>query len=358
MAVPYSDITPESIKQDILAELSGTVETREGSYANTLVSPAAYQMWLAYQLVPYFLQMAFPDETSGEFIDSRAADFGLYRTEGQRAAVKLQFEPAYEGKSADVPAGTRVYTEDGLGFATTEDAAWSGGVGIAMAQAEAVGRMYNVAAGSVTVMGRNLSGIAGVTNPEAACGGTDEETDAALLARYREHLQRPISSGNRNHYIAWAKEVSGVSFAACVPLWNGPGTVKVIIGGPGMAPVDETVVTDAAAHIEEERPIGAAVTVVSASARAISVTATVTLAQGAAAEEVKTQLTQALNAMFGKFAFGETKLVRYSRCLALLLDCDGVEDYSAFTLDGGQANLSLGIQETPVVGTVTITAGG
>lgn len=358
MAVPYSGITPESIKQDILAELSGTVETREGSYANTLVSPAAYQMWLTYQLVPYFLQMAFPDDSSGEFIDSRAADFGLYRTAGEKAAVTLRFERAGSGETPEVPAGTRAYTEDGLGFVTTEGAVWADGYAEAAAQAESQGRMYNVAAESITVMGRNLPGIAGVTNPEAAYGGTDEETDAALLARYREHLQRPASSGNKNHYIAWAKEVSGVGHAACVPLWNGPGTVKVILGGPDMAPVDSAVVTAAAAHIEAERPIGAAVTVVSALAKVINVTATVTLAAGTAAADVQRQLTAALTEMFGKFPFGAEKLIRYSRCLALLLDCDGVEDYSVFRINGGQANLTAEVQETPTVGTVTITAGG
>ena len=358
MAVPYSDITPESIKNEILEKLSGTVETREGSYVNTLVSPAAYQMWLAYQLVPYYLQMAFPDETSGEFIDSRAADFGLARTEGQKAEVTIRFEGLYADKSVSVPAGTRVYTEDGLCFITTEDAAWSNGTGTAAAQAEANGIAYNVSAGSITVMGRNVAGIVSVTNPEAAYGGTDEETDAALLARYKEYLQRPITSGNKNHYIAWAKEVSGVSYAACVPLWNGAGTVKVIIGGPDMAPVDETIVTETAAHIEEERPIGAEVTVVSASAKIINVTAKVTLSGEATAETVKAQLEKALSEMFAGYTFGAEKTVRYSRCLNLLLGCDGVEDYSALTVNGGKVNIALGIEETPTVGTVTVTAGG
>lgn len=358
MAVPYSEITPESIKRDILEELSGTVETREGAYANTLVSPAAYQMWLVYQLVPYFLQMAFPDETSGEFIDSRAADFGLFRTEGQRAEVVLQFETASAGAAPEVPAGTKCYTEDGLCFVTTADAAWSEGVGTAPARAENVGRGYNVEAGSITVMGRNITGVTSVTNPAEAYGGTDEETDAALLARYREHLQRPISSGNKNHYIAWAKEVSGVEYAACVPIWNGPGTVKVVIAGPDMAPVDESIVTDTAEHIEEERPIGAAVTVVSARAKVIDAAATISLVQGFTAAEVKAQLTQAMGEMFRGFPFGEEKVVRHSRCLALLLDCDGVEEYSAFTLNGGQANVAVGLEETPTVGTVTITVGG
>ena len=56
MDVPYSDKTPESIKKAMLSQLEGTVEIREGSFANHLASPAAYQMWLVYQLVPWRME--------------------------------------------------------------------------------------------------------------------------------------------------------------------------------------------------------------------------------------------------------------------------------------------------------------
>ena len=108
MAGPYDSITPESIKQEILADLSGSAETREGSYANTLLSPGAYQIWLAYQMFPQIQMMIFPDASSGEYIDKRAADFGLQRTPGTYAEVGLTFT-AYAPTANVVPVGT----EDG-----------------------------------------------------------------------------------------------------------------------------------------------------------------------------------------------------------------------------------------------------
>lgn len=355
---PYESYTPESIKKAMLSQLEGTVEIREGSFANHLASPAAYQLWLVYQLVPWLMELVFPGETSGELIDMQAADFGLVRTPGVKARVALEFTALMSTSSPSVPAGTTVVTRDGLKFITLEAVSWSAGVGTALAEAAEIGRIYNVEANTITVMSRNVAGVAYVTNPAAAYGGADEETDAAFLTRYREYLQRPISSGNKNHYISWAKEVSGVINAQCVPIWDGPGTVKVIVAGPDKDPVDEDVIGEVAAHIEEERPIGAEVTVVTVTELAIDVSATVTLTAGVTAEEVKAELEASLAQMLLELPFGEATLARWSRCLALLLDCEGVEDYSAFTVNGGTTNVSVGQEQTPVVGTVTITEGG
>ncbi len=60
-------------------------------------------------------------------------------------------------------------------------------------------------------------------------------------------------------------------------LWNGNGTVKVILAGEDKLPVGEPICTAVAAHIEEERPIGANVTVVSVAALTMTVAANVTL---------------------------------------------------------------------------------
>ena len=45
---PYDELTPESIKVSMLSDLQvggADISTREGSYANTLVSVAAYQLF-------------------------------------------------------------------------------------------------------------------------------------------------------------------------------------------------------------------------------------------------------------------------------------------------------------------------
>ena len=46
----------------------------------------------------------------------------------------------------------------------------------------------------------------------------------------------------------------------------------------------------------------------------------------------------------------------YSRFLACLLGCEGVADYSALTVNGVSAALSVEAGKVPVTGTVTVTA--
>ena len=49
-----------------------------------------------------------------------------------------------------------------------------------------------------------------------------------------------------------------------LPIWNGPGTVKVILLGTHKKPVDSAIVQSCQEHMERVRPIGAQVTVESA----------------------------------------------------------------------------------------------
>lgn len=195
----------------------------------------------------------------------------------------------------------------------------------------------------------------GVTNAAAATGGTDVESDADFFARYHRRRTLPITSGNKNHYITWATEVNGVAYANCEPLWNGNGTVRVIIAGADRGPVDETIRKACYDHIEEERPIGATVTVVSVATRPIPLTATVTRLDGYSAEDVKNQLTAAVTELLLSQTFGETVTVPFSRFLACLLQCPGVADYTTLTVDGGMSAITLNPEDAAVVGTVTIS---
>lgn len=352
---PYDDITPESLKSKMLQDLTvkgAEIDTREGSYANTLVSVAAYQLFKLYQQFPSLLSMAFPDEDSGEYIDKAAAQVGIVRTPGKKATVTVTFSGT---DGTVIPAGTSLYAPDsGLQFLTTEDTTIADGTASVTALAAEAGADYNLPAQSITSMYINVVGVLGVTNGNAVTGGVDEESDVDFFARYHARRTLPITSGNVNHYITWASEVSGVAYANCLPLWNGNGTVKVVIAGADRGPVDETVRAACAAHIEDNRPIGATVTVVSVAEREIPLTATVTLVSGYTKEQVADQLSSAVSQLLTAQNFGEPVTVPFSRFLACLLQCPGVADYSAFTVDGGTTAVTLGAEDAAVVGSVSI----
>lgn len=353
---PYDELTPESIKASMLSDLEAKgvdVSIREGSYANTLVSVAAYQLFKLYQQFPGLLHMVFPDETSGEYIDKNAAQVGMTRTPGEEATVEVTFTGT---DGTYIAVETALYApESGLQFLTTDGVTISGGVAKVIAVAAEPGADYNLPAGSITAMYVNVAGVSSVTNEAAATGGADVESDADFFARY--HLRRtlPITSGNKNHYITWATEVTGVSYANCIPLWNGNGTVKVIIGGANRGPVDETIRQECYDHIEAERPIGATVTVVSVAKREIPLAAAVTLVDGYTTEQVSNQLSAAVSELLANQPFGEIVTIPFSRFLACLLQCPGVADYSSFTVNGGTSAITLNAEDAPAVGTVTIS---
>ena len=353
---PYDELTPESIKASMLSDLTAKgvdVSIREGSYANTLVSVAAYQLFKMYQQFPSLLHMAFPDETSGEYIDKNAAQIGIVRAAGKKATVEIAFTGT---EGTYIAAGTALYApESGLQFLTTEEAIITDGSATAPAEAAEVGADYNLPPDSITAMYVNVAGVLSVTNAEASVGGVDVESDIDFFARYHQRRTLPITSGNKNHYITWALETTGVAYANCEPLWNGNGTVRVIIAGADRGPVDETIRQNCYDHIEEERPIGATVTVVSVVTREIPLTATVTLLDGYTTEDVKNQLTAAVGELLASQTFGEEVRVPFSRFLACLLQCPGVADYSALTVDGGMSAITINAEDAAVVGTVTIS---
>lgn len=356
---PYDGITPESLKASMLADLESKgldISTREGSYANTLVSVAAYQLYKVYQQFPGLLSMVFPDATSGEYIDKNAAQVGMLRGQGQPAMVTVTFTGT-DGTS--IPSGTALYDpKSGLQFVTSEDTTILNGTATATAKAAKNGAAYNLPPGSVTAMHTNLAGVDSLTNLDAAAGGVDAESDSEFYDRYHLRRTQPINSGNANHYISWATEVAGVAFAGCVPLWNGNGTVKVVIGGADRGPVDERTRQACYEHIEAERPIGATVTVVSVARRELPLAATVTLVDGYSVEQVAEQLKGYVEERLTERHFGKAASIPYSRFLSCLLQCPGVADYSAFTVDGGTSAIALTAEDAPVVGAVTITEGG
>ena len=217
---PYDELTPESIKASMLSDLTAKgvdVSIREGSYANTLVSVAAYQLFKMYQQFPSLLHMAFPDETSGEYIDKNAAQIGMVRAAGKKATVEIAFTGT---EGTYIAAGTALYApESGLQFLTTEEAIITDGSATAPAEAAEVGADYNLPPDSITAMYVNVAGVLSVTNTEAAVGGVDVESDIDFFARYHQRRTLPITSGNTVSSVSHCSlPVSPPSLARPIPL--------------------------------------------------------------------------------------------------------------------------------------------
>ncbi len=345
----YEELTAESIKSDILSRIVTDIDTREGSFTNDMISGIAYEIWKLYQSLDAVVPITFVDETSGEYIDKRCGEYGITRKPGSKAAVMMRFTGA-EGMG--IPAGTVFLTSDGQEFETDAAATIAGGEASVTATAAEDGEAYNVPAGTITRQIISISGLSGITN-DAATGGTDPETDAALVGRLNDYLQKPATSGNAYHYEQWALSVNGVGAAKVTPLWDGPGTVRVLVVGQDKGPADPSVVSACAEYIGENRPIGADVTVESAEGLPINISASVTIDETTTKETVQEEFSEALNSYLKSIAFVKYELV-FNRIAYILLDIPGVIDFTSMTVNGGTENIAIGASQVPVLGTVEV----
>lgn len=346
----FESITPESIKAAILAEAGDSLETREGSFLDSMAGPAAVEIWKVYQAMNAVISIAFPDESAGGYLDLEGAKYGITRKPGTRARCTMTLTGT---AGSTIPAGTVFLTLEGLEFALLEDVLLTGGSDTGTAEATEIGSAYNVEGGAITRMVTTMTALSAWTNASAT-GGTDQESDAALYERIRDFRSRQATSGNAYHYEQWAMEVAGVGGAKIFPLWNGAGTVKVVLVDADMEPASSEIVAAAAAHIEAERPIGATVTVAAAQSLPIHVAAKLTLDGSTTLPEVKAVFASELDAYLKTLAF-RTSILRYNQVAYLLLSLPGVLDFTSLTLNGGTGNVSIGAEQVPALGEVTLT---
>jgi Uncharacterized homolog of phage Mu protein gp47 len=346
----YEELTVEDVKSNIISRISSDIDTREGSFTNDMISGVAYEIWKLYRSLDSIIPIVYVDESSGEYIDKKCAEYGIVRKQGTKALTTLMIS-GVDGTL--VPEGKVFLTSEGVEFATNETKTITGGTASVTALSVEIGSSNNVNAGTITKQYYNLDGITSVTN-SAATGGTDPETDKSLLTRLYNYLQKPTTSGNIAHYKQWALEVSGVGNTKVFPLWNGPGTVKVLIVGYNNGPVDLNIVENCYEHIEENRPIGAEVTVISAEGLTINVVADAIIDSSTTIEQVQNKFEAALNEYLQSIAF-ETYTVVYNRIGYILLNIPGVIDYLSLKINGGEISINIGSDQVPVLGTVVVT---
>lgn len=166
------------------------------------------------------------------------------------------------------------------------------------------------------------------------------EEDDAFRLRILNKIRQPIMSGNANHYVYWAMSVPGVGAARCIPVWDGPGTVKVVILSAAMAEPDDALIAAVQDYIETQRPIGASVTVSKAVPVDVTINVDATLAAGYDPTEVQSQIAATVQAYCTQIAFDLTTL-SYHKVGDLMFGVPGIVDILAYTINGKTESVTL-----------------
>ncbi len=363
----FEDRTQEQIKAEMLADIDQEtgLSSMAGSYADATVGAAARQISEFYQALPAVVSMLFVDETSGGYLDLVGQTyFNITRRPGTRARCDITITGS---AGTVIPEGTLFLTATGLQFALMEDITIpEGGTANGVLEAAQEGADYNVGPGAIVSMFVNLPGLTSFSNQQAS-GGTDTESDAALLQRIQERRQKPINGANGWQYRAWALSVPGVGDAKVVELAEGPGTVGVTLVDSTMDPASPEIVSACQTLIDAQRPVGATAMVSAPTAVEIDVTAVVVISSSTTPETVKAELEKRLGAYLADmirskydviyYGPGEDKAytVIYNRILALLLTVDGVINATSLTVNGGTADTTVQPDQVPVIGSLEVT---
>lgn len=336
----YENMTYDYILNDMLNRVTDDVDKREGSLIYNALAPAAYHLSQAYFTLDNYLDLFFKDSAVGEYLDKKASDYGLARKQATYAVRKI-------ATSGTIEIGSRFALNDTT-YKTTELISTN----VYKALCEQSGIIGNIYSGQLEAI--DSVGDITATLTDIISLALDEEADDSLRERLDSFLKNPATSGNKNHYITWSKEINGIGYARVFPRWNGVNTVKVALLTNDKASVSETKVQEVKSYIEDRRPPGADVTVQSALEKSIDVNVKITLSANSTLELAKTDIESNIKQYFKDITFNDL-IVRYTKIGEAILNSSYITDYENLTISNLTSNIQLTEEEFPVLGALTIT---
>ena len=341
--------TYENIKNRILDNMKIDIDKREGSFLNNMVSPISQELAKAYIEQEDLVNMAFVRNGFFNYLDLKCEEYGIYRKEGTKAVGEVVFTGE---NGISIENGT-ILSSNGLYFVVLNDSDIVNNQAELVVEALEVGKQHNLLANTKLSLTEPIYGITDIYVKSDITNGTDIETDEELRNRYFDTIKKSYTSGNVAHYEQWATEVNGVGLCKVFPLKNGNGTVEIVITDSNMLGASGELIESVKANIEEKRPIGANVSVVSVTEKVVNITANITLAGGYSVEEIKSEFTNKVTEYLKEISF-KSSYVSNARLGNLLLDTNGVLDYTGFKINNLSANIALSDIEVPKLGTISL----
>lgn len=353
------DWANEGLDPDV--DVDQWVDTREGSHWHAAVMPGVKEKARLYDLAGTEVPASgFPLFAWGDYLDDHAAVQNIVRLAATYAAGEVTFSgPAGTVIAAGTTVGVEPVNPDDPvpTFEVTVGGVIPGVAGVdpdgevtLTIRATETGVAGNVSAGAITVAETPLPGI-DVTNAAETVGGSEVESDEALrervLAAYKGQ-----GAGNRRDYERWARAWAGVGRATVIPLWNGPGTVKVIVTDANGGPVSPETVAGLQNDLDPnpgladgQAPVSAIVTVTTAVELAIDIDATIEFETGFDLDGfggqigLRQAITDSLRAYVERVEPGGE--VVYEQVKGRIVTVEGVHDVSAVTLNGAAVNVPV-----------------
>ena len=345
-------MTYEFILKRMLARIPPSMDKREGSIIYDALAPAAVELAQLYIDLDLTLNETFADTASRQYLIKRAAERGIEPYPATYAIGEGVFD-------TEVPIGAK-FSIDAYNWIATE---LTEGNTYRMT-CETSGEEPNGYTGTLIPVDY-IKGLTKAELTEILIPGENEEPTEDFRKRYFDSLNSQAFGGNISDYKKKVKSIEGIGGVKVYPVWNGGGTVRlVIINSEFKAPTEELVTQTQTAidpvHNQGEglgiAPIGHVVTVQGVTETTVNITTNITYGEGWSYEDVKTYIEEAIDKYFSELnASWENSaglIVRISQIESRLLDVEGIVDIGGTALNGAENNLALGVDSIAKRGTV------
>ena len=223
--VPTLSTWRAQVRQYFAARL-GTNSTLRVSAANILADGLA---GVAHGVLRYFVNISrelFLATMDGAYLDRRGAIYNMPRLGATSAGGNMTFSGT---NGIPVPIYSMLLAQDGVTQISVQAAGTISGGAVTLPVLASPGSAGNLAAGASAQFVVAIPGInpGGVVATGGLTGGTDIEMDEAYSIRVLARQVYPPHGGAWFDYVAWAKQVAGVTRVWIYPQGAGAGTVVV-----------------------------------------------------------------------------------------------------------------------------------
>ncbi|KGK88046.1 baseplate J/gp47 family protein [Clostridium sp. HMP27] len=357
----YEEQSFEVIMQRMLNRIPDDIDKREGSIIWDALAPEALEFARAYCELDSVLNLVFARTTYGEHLDLICESHGVERKKPE-CSIGFALVEGVPNFINTAPVEIKVLVKDKvLKFLVVDED--NKAIDLVLPQSGKLktkllcttpGSIGNIPPNTIE-LSEYIPGVEKVYNTEAFSSGVDEEEDYPLLLRLLEKVKNPPSSGNKNDYARWAKEVPGADYVKVIPLWKGPGTVKLIVFGSKGLPVGQEIINNVKDYIdprdglgEGKAPVGAKVTVVTVKIKPVAIElSSLRVRSSYTLDSVKMAIKDNLIKHLEKILPGEVVILKSIE--AVIMNTDGVLDFNTLRINENNNNLVTSDEEKVVL---------
>lgn len=348
----YETITYEDLLKRMLQRVPSDLDKREGSIIYDALAPAAVELQLMYIELDAVLNELFADTAGREYLIKRAGERGISPKPPSYAILEGEF-------NMDIPIGSRFSLET-LNYTAIERIAR----GRYRMKCETIGTAGNRLFGTMIPI-EYINGLTKAELTELLIPGEDEEETEHFRSRYFDSLNSQAFGGNVADYREKVNALPGVGGVKVFPVWDGGGTVKLVLMNSEYRAPTEELLSGVKEAIDPEgqegegyglAPIGHTVTVEAVGEVPMNLRIHLTYQSGWDYDSCKEKIEEVLENYYAELRSEwenrTTTVIRISQIESRLLDVEGILDVADTQLNETGGNLELPEDKIPVRGEI------